>query len=115
LFVLGDDVSKVKRLRATGGISLLPGFDPFVLYPHSDRPVAPEHKERVYHKAAWVSATVVENGRVIAVWEQKQRGQRLELTVSPFGRWSRATQAAVASEAELLARYLGGRLDLRFA
>jgi Winged helix DNA-binding domain len=115
LFVLGEDASYVKRVHATGGIRFLPGFDPFVLFPHSDRPVGPKYKERVYRKSAWVSATVVEHGQVIAVWAQKRRGQRLELAVSPFGRLSRATRAAVASEAEVLARYLGGRLDLRFA
>lgn len=114
LFALRADVSALKRTRAAHGIRLLPGFDPFVLFPHSDRPVPAAHKDRVYRKAAWVSATVVQDGQAVAVWEQRKRSGRVEVTVSPFAPLSRPTSAAVAAEAERLARYLGGGLDLRF-
>jgi hypothetical protein len=114
LFVLAADVTPLRRARK-GGVQLLPGFDPYVLFPHAARPVDPEQKARVYRQAGWISATVVEDGRAVAVWDARKRGARIELTVTPFTRLAQATRAAVVAEAQRLARYLGGELDLRFA
>lgn len=115
LFALRADAGTLRRTRSTGGIRFLPGFDPFVLFPHSDRPVPAQHKDRVYRKAAWISATVVDGGRVVAVWEQRKHGSGIDVTVSPFARLPPSTRAAVTAEAERLAGYLGGPVALRFA
>jgi hypothetical protein len=115
VFALREDTAALKRVRVARGVRLLPGFDPYVLFPHSDRPVPAAHLDRVYRKAAWISATVVVDGAVVGVWEQRTRGERVEITVSRFGSIGRAARDGVAREADLLARYLGGRADLRIA
>jgi hypothetical protein len=100
-------------LRARpSGVRLLPGFDPFVLFPHSERPVPEEHLERVYRKAAWISATVVERGRVIATWTHAKRGRTLGLEVVPFEPLAERTRTAVEREARSVARHLGGDLQV---
>jgi hypothetical protein len=109
-FALAAD-QRALRTRAAG-VQLLPGFDPFVLFPHSDRPVPPEHLERVYRKAAWISATVVERGRVIGVWTFTKRGRTVELDVEQFEPFADRTRSAVAREARSVARHLGGDLEL---
>jgi hypothetical protein len=121
---LADDVVEVapKRFalaadaRALGtrpsGVRLLPGFDPFVLFPHSERPVPERQLERVYRKAAWISATVVERGRVIATWTHAERGRRVELEIVQFEPLAERTRAAVEREARSVARHVGGDLQL---
>lgn len=109
-FALAADVP---ALRArTSGVRLLPGFDPFVLFPHSERPVSVEHLERVYRKAAWISATVVERGRVIATWTHAKRGRKVELEIVQFEPLAERTRAAVEREARSVARHVGGDLQL---
>jgi hypothetical protein len=109
-FALADDV------RALGarpsGVKLLPGFDPFVLFPHSDRPVPEAQLERVYRKAAWISATVVERGRVVGIWTHAKRGRKVELEVEAFAALGERTHAAVAREARSVAGHVGGDLQL---
>jgi hypothetical protein len=102
-----------RALRARpSGVRLLPGFDPFVLFPHSERPVPEEYFERVYRKAAWISATVVERGRVIATWTHAKRGRNVELEIVPFEQLADRARAAVEREARSVARHLGGDLQV---
>jgi hypothetical protein len=114
VFVLAADAATLRRPRK-GGVQLLPGFDPYLLFPYSARPVEPEHKDRVYRQAGWISATVIHDGRAVATWDSRRRGGAVELTVRPFAGLARKTRDAVDAEARRLARYLGGELNLRFA
>jgi winged helix DNA-binding protein len=109
-FALAADVPAL-RARPSG-VHLLPGFDPFVLFPHSERPVPDEHLERVYRKQAWISATVVALGRVIATWTHAKRGRNVELEIDPFEPFAERTRAAVEREARSVARHVGGDLQL---
>jgi winged helix DNA-binding protein len=109
-FALAGDVNAL-RARPSG-VRLLPGFDPFVLFPHSERPVPEEHRELVYRKAAWISATVVERGRVLATWTHAKRGRTVELEIVPFAPLAERTRAAAEREARSVARHVGGDLQL---
>jgi Winged helix DNA-binding domain len=102
-----------RRLTArAAGLKLLAAFDPYVLFPHSDRPVPTDFRDRVYRKAAWVSQTIVHAGRVVGVWTHKQRGAKLDVPIEPFTRLEPEVRAAVEREARALARYLGLELAL---
>jgi winged helix DNA-binding protein len=102
-----------RELRARpGGVRLLPGFDPYVLFPRSDRPVPTEHLERVYRKAGWISATVVERGHAVATWTYERRGRNVDVAIDPFEPLAERTRAAVAREARSVAAHLGGDLEL---
>jgi hypothetical protein len=88
------------------GVRLLPAFDPYVLFPRSDRPVPEPYLDRVYRKQAWISQAVIERGRAVAVWTHKKKGTKLELTVDPFEPLKPATSKAIEREAKALAKYL---------
>ena len=112
-FVLAEHAAALgKRAR---GVRLLGMFDPYVLFPRSDRPVPPEHLARVYRQSGWISAVVLERGRVIGVWSHEVRGRRVHVAVEPFGAIAAPTRAVVAREAASVARHLGGDLELAWA
>jgi hypothetical protein len=112
-FALAADRRALARARVSGGVRLVPGFDPFVLAPFSQRPVEAAFKDRVYRQAGWISATVVVGGQTVGVWRHERRGPRLEVRVEAFERIAKPTREAVEREAPSLARHLGGKLDLR--
>ena len=109
-FALAEDLDLLST-RPTG-VKLLPGFDPYVLHPQTDRPVPPEHMPLVSRTAGWISPTIVERGRVVGTWRHAVKGGRIELALEPFARLTKATGAAVRREAASLARYLGRELVL---
>ena len=110
-FVLAADERALKTRPK--GVKLLPAFDPYVLFPHSDRPAPEAFLDRVYRKQAWISQTVTERGGVVGVWKHERKGSALELAVDAFEPLKPATATAVRREAARLARYLG--LELRLA
>jgi hypothetical protein len=111
-YVLAGDRPAVDRGRVPTGVRLLPGFDPYVLQPTSNRPVPEPSRDRVFRTAGWVSATVVGGGRVVGVWQHERRGGKVAMRVEPFEPLAARTRQAVAREAKALARYLGGELEL---
>ncbi len=115
-FLLKADSDALETASASRTVRLLPAFDPYLLG-HQDRThlVEKEWSSRVYRTAGWVSPVVLQGGRVVGVWEQKRRGLKLVVRVEPLKALSRTEQAAVGAEAEALAAYLGGELELVFA
>jgi Winged helix DNA-binding domain len=104
-FVLAADA---KRLRTQPkGLQLLPAFDPYVLFPHSDRPVPEQFRDRVYRKAAWISQTIVDRGTVVGVWKHKQQGKTLRVELQPFEPLKPTTLKTAEREAWKLAKYVG--------
>ena len=106
-FVLAADVEKLSARPK--GVNVLGGFDPYVLFPHNDRPVPDEHRDRVYRTAGWISQVIVVRGRAVGVWTHKKKGGTLELALEPFAPLSATTARAVERELDSLAAFLGAR------
>jgi hypothetical protein len=104
-FALASDVGRLSARPR--GVNVLGGFDPFVLFPHADRPVPEEQRDRVYRTAGWISQVVVVRGRVVGVWTHKKKGRKLEVALEPFAPLSMATARAVDRELDSLAAFLG--------
>lgn len=104
-FALAADV--VRLSARPKGVNLLGGFDPYVLFPHNDRPVPGEHRDRVYRTAGWISQVIVVRGRVVGVWTHKRKGAKLEIALEPFAPLSATTARAVDRELESVAAFLG--------
>lgn len=111
-FVLARDRERVAKARGARGIRLLPAFDPYVLQPYSARPVDAGARDRVYRTAGWVSATIVERGRVVGIWDHRRQSRKVAVRIEPFVPLGERSRAAVAREAGALARHLGGELEL---
>ena len=115
-FMLEDDVDAVSAMERPTGVRLLPAFDLFVVTaPRNDpRVLDSALKDRVYRKSAWFSPVLLVDGRMEGVWKHEKKGKRLLVTVEPFAPVKPKVKKVAAEEAERLAAFLGGTLDLSF-
>ncbi len=112
----GDD-TPVGTLRS---VRLLPAFDPYVIAasPHATHLLpapAAELRGRIYRPQGWLSPVVVVDGLMEGVWRSDRKGARLVVTIELFRDLPAWARRAAAVEAERLAAFQGGTLDLRFA
>jgi hypothetical protein len=116
--ILRDDLETLEAAELVGSpVRLLPYFDAFLLG-HKERAhlVAPAHHRSVYRDQGWVAPVVLAAGRIAGVWAHAREGDRLRVTVRPFGSVPRRVMAGIREEAEDVGRFLGASLvDLRRA
>jgi uncharacterized protein YcaQ len=95
-------------------VRLLPGFDMWLIGASRDAAALldPAEKKRVYRNQGWISPVLLLNGRIDGVWKHERRGRRLTVTIEPFGKLPKWARAGVEAEAERLAGFLGGALEL---
>ena len=84
---------------------LLPGFDPWVIAPHSHRvrAVPQDRAGEVSRTAGWISPVLVVDGRVAGVWEHR----RGVVEVRPFGPLPATVRAGTERAAQAWAPLLG--------
>jgi uncharacterized protein YcaQ len=97
-------------------VRLLPGFDQYVLTAnlHAEHFMPNgELRPLVYRQQGWISAVVVIDGRIEGVWRYERKGRRLAVEVEPFtGKPAPAVRTAIEQEAERIAAWLDGSLEL---
>jgi len=101
-------------------VRLLPAFDQYVitatLHLHAEHLMPGPFKARVYRPQGWLSPVLVVGGRMDGVWRQEAKGRRLLVTIEPFaGPPPARVRRAAEAEAERLAAWSGGQLELRWA
>jgi uncharacterized protein YcaQ len=115
-WMLARDVAEIASTTPPNVARLLPAFDPWVI--GASRGAAPlldpRHKARVYRPQAWISPVVLVNGRMVGVWKHARKGRRLLVEIEPFGTLPTWARKHLGAEAERLAAFLGGELDLRW-
>ena len=52
------------------------------------------------------------DGRFDGVWRHERRGRRLSVEIEPFGKTTKRVRTEAEREAERLAEFLGGELEL---
>ena len=128
---LRADAVDVTGLAAAGGrgrrggagagsrtVRLLPAFDQYVITAtlQAEHLMPGPFKDRVYRPQGWLSPVLLVGGRIDGVWRQEVKGRRLLVTIEPFTGpppgWARR---AAEAEAERLATWSGGQLELRWA
>lgn len=96
-------------------VRLLPAFDQYVVVAtkHASRLMPADFVDRVYRRQGWLSAVVLVGGGIEGIWRHERRGRSIRITIDPFATlMPRKTRQAIAEEAERVAAYLGGQLDL---
>jgi Winged helix DNA-binding domain len=95
-------------------VRLLPAFDQWVVAcsREADAMIALEQRPKVFRKAAWFSPVMLVRGRIEGVWWHERKGKRLLVRFEPFGKLAKWARAGAEREAERLARFLGGELEL---
>jgi hypothetical protein len=114
VWVLARDVHELTAADPPDAARLLPAFDPWVIGA-SRRAAAllePRHRDRVYRAQGWVSAVVLVNGRMVGVWRHTRTGRRLVVELEPFRPLPAWARGQLEAEADRLAGFLGGELEL---
>jgi Winged helix DNA-binding domain len=115
--MLADDAEAAASAEPDGTVRLLPAFDQYVVgAPRGDDGVVPAaERARVYRPQGWLSPVLLVDGRMAGVWSHERAGDRVIVEIEPFARLSRAARAGAEAEAEALAGFLGGKLELRLS
>jgi hypothetical protein len=115
--MLAADAGAAAALEPNGAVRLLPAFDHYVVgAPRGDDEVVPaKQRARVYRPQGWLSPVLLVDGRVAGVWSHERAVDRLVVEIEPFARLPRAVKAGAEAEAEALAGFLGGQLELRLS
>ena len=116
--VLREDLNKLARAAFERPlVRLLPYFDTFLIG-HKERAhlMDMRHRQNVYRAQGWIAPVVLVDGRVVAVWEHAQQGNRLHIQVTKFGSISRRVATAIREEAQDLGRFLSlPNVDVRIS
>jgi hypothetical protein len=117
VYMLTADAEAAARAEPDGAVRLLPAFDQYVVgAPRGDADVVPAaDRARVYRPQGWLSPVLLVDGRIAGVWSHERAGDRLVVEIEPFARLPRAVKAGAEAEAEALAGFLGGQLELRLS
>jgi hypothetical protein len=88
-------------------VRLLPYFDSFLLgHRQREHLMALEHQPKVYRAQGWIAPMFLVDGRAAGVWEYARDGNRLLITVKPFGSVSDPETNGIREEAQDLGRFL---------
>lgn len=113
-WVLTRDVGDMQSAKPVEVARLLPAFDPWVIgSPRSAPLLEPQHVPRVFRKQGWISPVLLVNGKIAGVWRHERKGRRLLVEVEPFDGLPAWARVQLEAEAERLATFLEGQLELR--
>ncbi len=113
-WMLSADAEEAASLDPSDTVRLLPAFDPYVAgAPRSDETIlAAAQRPRVFRPQGWLSPVVLVGGRIAGVWRHERKGARVVVSIEPFDALRPKQRRAAEGEAERLAEFLGGRLEL---
>lgn len=115
-WLLQQDLEVLRQIPVKRqSVRLLGHFDSYLLgHADTDHLVDTARYKRVYRNAGWISPVVLRNGRVIGVWSQKRRAQRILLEIEPFERLSQRIRSMIRKEAESLGKFLYGNCIIEY-
>ena len=104
------------ELATTAPTRLLPGFDEFMLgYSEAERAIDPAHHAAVVPGSNGIfKATVVDKGRVVALWGRKPSAKAVRVTVAPLVTLGTAARSRIETAAIEYATYVGLPLEVRW-
>ncbi|MDQ3979058.1 MAG: winged helix DNA-binding domain-containing protein [Actinomycetota bacterium] len=113
-WMLAAHVDEAVRATPVRSVRLLPAFDQFVVTAtrHARHLLPGPFENRIYRPQGWLSPVVLVDGRMDGVWRHERKGTRLAVTVEPFLDFPTKVRRGVEQEADRLAAFLGGGLEL---
>jgi hypothetical protein len=114
-WVLTEDVNELMAAERSESVRLLPAFDQYVIAasPHVQNLLSGRHRNDIFRPQGWISPVLMVDGRIDGIWSYQRNGRRLSVRIKPFVRLTRQVRDAVEVEAQRLAKFLGGELDLK--
>jgi uncharacterized protein YcaQ len=113
-WALTETVSALTGASPTKSVRLLPGFDPYVIGStrHAAKLMSGDFKARVHRPQGWVSPVLLVDGRIDGVWRHERKGKRVLVDIEPFAAVPKWVTRGAEQEADSLATFLGGSLEL---
>ena len=113
-FVLREHAAGLGAVEPVASVRLLPAFDQYVIEASSRRGhlLAGPFRDRVYRPQGWLSPVLVVDGVICGVWKSARKAKRVVVEIEPLVPIGAPVRAAAEDEAERLAAFLGGALDL---
>jgi winged helix DNA-binding protein len=116
-FLRAADLPAARGAAPARVVSLLPAFDPYVV--GAPRAVVavlePSRRAEVYRAQGWLSPVLLVDGRMAGTWRHAVARGRVRVEIAPFQPAPAWVRARAELEAERLAAYLGGGLDLAWS
>jgi hypothetical protein len=106
--VRAEDLDPLEHVQPATGLRLLGGFDPYTLSLQKEaEPLLPiARRPLVSRTAGWISAVVLDGGRVIGTWTHETRNGDVRVRVAPWRRLTKADRAALDEEGARVAAFL---------
>jgi hypothetical protein len=113
-WILTEDVDELMVAERSESVRLLPAFDQYVIAasPHVQNLLSGGHRNDIFRPQGWISPVLMVDGRIDGIWSYQRNGRRLSVRIRPFVRLTRQVRDAAEVEAQRLAKFLGGELDL---
>jgi hypothetical protein len=116
-WMLAADARAIRQLPPLRSVvRLLPAFDQYVVAAscHAGCLLPDDRlRGRVYRPQGWLSPVLLVNGRMAGIWRHQLKRSNVAVTIEPFdGPQPAWVKRGAVGEAERLAEFLGGRLEL---
>ncbi|MGH2534449.1 MAG: winged helix DNA-binding domain-containing protein [Thermomicrobiales bacterium] len=113
-WMLAEKIAEAATAQTPGVVRLLPAFDQYVVAAsrHAGNLMPGDFRARVFRSQGWLSPVLLVDGRMEGVWRHERKGRRLVVQIEPFAKQPGWVRAAAEAEAERLAGFLGGELEL---
>jgi hypothetical protein len=116
-YLLAADAAGLRGAAPSRSVRLLPAFDQYVITAtrQADHLLPGPFGDRIYRPQGWLSPVLLVGGRMDGVWRQEAKRGRLRVTIEPFTRLPAWARRGAEGEAERLAAWTGGQLELDWA
>jgi hypothetical protein len=113
-YALATDLPDIEASSLGRSVNLLPAFDQYVIAsPRNQSRVIPDGTlKRISRNQGWFSPVLLINGQMAGVWRHERKGSRLLVQIEPFFKIPVWAKKSAETEAERLAKFLGGKLEL---
>jgi hypothetical protein len=113
-WMLAGDVPMARKAELFRSVRLLPAFDRYVVAAslHAVHLLPSDFKKSIYRPQGWISPVLSVNGRMDGVWKYSKKSKGIEVRIEPFVKLPVWARRAAEEEAEGLAKFLGGTLEL---
>jgi hypothetical protein len=114
VLVLTRDLDTLRSIEPSAAIRLLPAFDPYTLGIQKEaEPLLPlARRPLVSRTAGWISQVLLVGGVITGTWTHELRNNRIQATLVPWRRLTKAERQAIGGELARIAAFLGVDADL---
>jgi uncharacterized protein YcaQ len=112
-WMLSGDARKAREFGPVKSVSLLPGFDQYVIAAscHAAALMPAVPRNMVYRPQGWISPVLLVNGFMRGTWRHTVDRHGLEVAIQPFDKIPASVRRAAEQESERLAAFLGCQLS----